>query len=429
MFVQISKNTASLAAQRISWVGHLTLILTLSIICLTAHATRDMTNIAVASASTTTSESASAELLGSQALEKLVAPIALYPDDLIAIVLPASTDPVGVVLAARRLEGEQPQSQHSQNTQPVDSAQLSASQAIDALRHYPDVLAKMNADLNWTRALGEAASSQQSDLLDAIQVYRKAAADSGFLNNDEHQVVEVAENTVMIRPRDPQVIYVPDYSPRQVVVYRTAPRRAMRYHSTPSPVYYRRYDTSHRYHRATQDWHGPTFTLSWRDRHVQRHDRRRSNNRHHRLDQHHYQHRYQHNNRHHRNKAYRNRPHRSSNNRHQDNRHQDNRHQDNRQRGYIDHRARNQYSTHNDRRQRSAGTGVNHTPRSNRGVNHRNNEQRLHNRNQTGSQRGHQSGNQQRPNKGGQQQRINNGDRNRTGAPSSNESKHLRAWK
>ena len=421
MFVNILHNNTSGCPQPIRWACSLTLLATLGLIQVSAHAVTDVTHLPIAAIAA--KDNATSELLSSQALEQLVAPIALYPDDLIAIVLPASTDPVGVVLAARYLqEGLQeklPQSPNNQEPQPVNSAQLSASQAIDALRHYPDVLAKMNADLNWTRALGEAASSQQSDLLDAIQVYRKAAADSGFLNNDEHQVVEVAENTVMIRPRDPQVIYVPDYSPRQVVVYRTAPRRAMRYHSTPSPVYYRRYDTSHRYHRATQDWHGPTFTLSWRDRHVQRHDRRRSNNRHHRLDRHHYQHRYQHNNRHHRNKAYRNRPHRSSNNRHQDNR----------QRGYIDHRARNQYSTHNDRRQRSAGTGVNHTPRSNRGVNHRNNEQRLHNRNQTGSQRGHQSGNQQRPNKGGQQQRINNGDRNRTGAPSTNESKHLRAWK
>ena len=328
-------------------------------------------------------DNATSELLSSQALEQLVAPIALYPDDLIAIVLPASTDPVGVVLAARYLqEGLQeklPQSQNNQEPQPVNSAQLSASQALDALRHYPDVLAKMNADLTWTRALGEAAASQQGDLLDAIQDYRKAAADSGFLRNDEHQVVEATENTVMIRPRDAQVIYVPHYSPRQVVVYRTAPRRAMRYHSTPSPVYYRQ---------------------------VQRHDRRHSNNRYYRSGKRHYLY----NHRPYKNKHHRNKPHRNKYNRH-----------DNRQRGYLDHKPRNKYRTH----QRNDNSRWHHSSRYEHKYNRRNHSG--HNNRSAGE--GFQSARQQRHNSHGREQHNGGSQRNRTRTSTASDQTKQRAWK
>ena len=404
MFERILKNNTNELTRPARWACSLTLLATLGLSDVSAHAVTDVTNVPLASVATVKNNDS--ELLDSEALEKLVAPIALYPDDLIAIVLPASKDPVGVVLAARRLEEEQPQSQNNHDTQPVDSPQLGASQAIDDLRHYPDVLAKMNVNLNWTRALGEAASSQQGDLLDAIKDYRKAAADSGFLTNDEHQVVEIADDTVVILPRDPQVIYVPDHSPRQVVVYRTAPRRAMRYHSTPSPVHYRRYNSSPRYHRATQVWHGPTFTLAWRDGHIRPRHRGHSNNRYYRSGQRHYLHN--------------SKPQRSKHNHHYDNR----------QHGYIDHRPRNKRSTHNNRRHHSSrnSVSVDHNRRSNRGFNHRDKGERLHNDNQRGNQSGRQRG-QQQPSHNGRQQQNRNGARNTNLTSSANESKQLRAWK
>ena len=381
MFVNILHNNTSGCPQPIRWACSLTLLATLGLIQVSAHAVTDVTHLPIAAVAA--KDNATSELLSSQALEQLVAPIALYPDDLIAIVLPASTDPVGVVLAARYLqEGLQeklPQSQNNQEPQPVNSAQLSASQALDALRHYPDVLAKMNADLTWTRALGEAAASQQGDLLDAIQDYRKAAADSGFLRNDEHQVVEATENTVMIRPRDAQVIYVPDYSPRQVVVYRTAPRRAMRYHSTPSPVYYRQ---------------------------VQRHDRRHSNNRYYRSGKRHYLH----NHRPYKNKHHRNKPHRNKYNRH-----------DNRQRGYLDHKPRNKYRTH----QRNDNSRWHHSSRYEHKYNRRNHSG--HNNRSAGE--GFQNARQQRHNSHGREQHNGGSQRNRTRTSTASDQTKQRAWK
>ena len=381
MFVNILHNNTSGCPQPIRRACSLTLLATLGLIEVSAHAVTDVTHFPIAAVAAT--DNATPELLSSQALEQLVAPIALYRDDLIAIVLPASTDPVGVALAARRLqEGLQKELPHNQNNQeplPVDSAQLSTSQAIDALRHYPDVLAKMNADLNWTRALGEAAALQQGDLLLAIQDYRKAAADSGFLLNDEHQVVEAAENTVMIQPRDAQVIYVPDYSPRQVVVYRTAPRRAMRYHSTPSPVYYRQ---------------------------VQRHDRRHTNNRYYRSVKRHYL--YDH--RPYKNKHYRNKPHRNNFIRH-----------DNRQRGYLDHKSRNNYRTH----QRNNNSRWHHSSRYEHKYNRRNHS----GHNNPGAGDGFQNGRQQRHNSHRREQHNDGSQRDKTRTSTASDQTEQRAWK
>ena len=379
MFVNILHNKTSGCPQPIHWACSLTLLATLGLIQVSAHAVTDVTHLPIAAV--TANDNPTSKLLSSRALEKLVAPIALYPDDLIAIVLPASTDPVGVVLAARSLQeglqGELTQSPNNQQQQPVDSAQLGASQALDALRHYPDVLAKMNADLTWTKALGEAASSQQSDVLEAIQDYRKTAADSGFLINNKHQVVEATENTVMIRPRDAQVIYAPNYSPRQVVVYRTAPGRAMRYHLTPSPVYYQQ---------------------------VHRHDRRHYKNRYYRSGKHHYLY----NHRPYKNKHYRNKPDRKKYNRH-----------DNRQRGYRDHKPRNKYRTH----QRNNNNRWHHSPR----YKHKYSRRNYSGRNSTGE--GLQNSRQQRHNSQGREQ-LNDGiQRNRTRTSTASDQTKQRAWK
>ena len=378
----------------------LMLLATLALAQVSAYAVTDVTTFPLTSVSTT--KHSTSEVLDSVALEKLIASIALYPDDIIAIVLPASTDPVGVVLAARNVQEEQDHSGRTETKLNIKSGQLDANQAIEALKHYPDVLAKMNADLNWTQALGEAASSQQGDLLKAIQQYRKAAADSGILRNDDHQVVYVADNTVMIRPRDSQVIYVPEYSPRQVVIHRTSSRRTMSYHTTPSPVYYRRYNASHRFYRATQNWHGPTFTLSWRNGQVQRRDYRHITNRHYRPGQRHYLH----------NDSPQSIKPASTNH---------NRRHDNRQQGYIDHNPRNKYHTHQknekNRRYHSSRHNQKYSRKRNSGYNNEHDDEIFHNRRQ------------QRYNSHGSKQ-INGGDqRNSSRTSIAPEQTKQRAWK
>ena len=374
MLVNILHNKTGGCPQPIRWACRLTLLATLGLIQNSAHAATDVTHLPIAAV--TAKDNPTSEPLSSQALEQLVAPIALYPDNLIALVLQASTDPVGVVLAARGLqEGLQaalPQNPNSQQPQSVDSAQLSASQALDALRHYPDVLAKMNADLSWTRALGEVAALQQGDVLDAIQDYRKTAAGSDFLTSNNYQVVETPENTIVIRPRDAQVIYVPAYHSRQVVVYRTAPRHAMSYHSTPSPAYYRQ--------------------VHW-------HDRRYSENRYYRLGKRHY--------------LYNHRPYKHTHYRKKYDRH------DNRRRGYLDHNPRNKHRTH----QRNDNSRWHHWPRHGHKYSRKNHS----GHNSTGERV--QNPRQQRHNSHGREQHNGSSQSTRTRTSTASDQTKQRPWK
>lgn len=347
----------------------LSLALLLSLVCMPAQGRSNTAN--------TATKSDASQLLNQAALETLVAPIALYPDDLIAIVLPAATDIVGIILAVREIKDTKvPAAQVSNDRK---QQEIDSTSAIEALAHYPDVLEKMNADLNWTRALGQATVLQQSELLTAIQDYRKLAADTGFLRDDDYQVVDVAEDTLMIRPRDPQVIYVPDYSPRQVVVYRTAAtpnRRAMRYHTRPAPVYYRHYSTSHRYHHTTRGWHGPAFTLSWRNGHIQKRDRYSPNHyRHHRKSFRTPRH------------SYRQNHIQSRVENHQQSHRQHEKHHNNRYRGLIDHTPRNQYRSHNRRHNEHADHRSQRSNQRRSESRHSTNKQRINNERSSNIQR------------------------------------------
>src|SRR5579863_10206720 len=99
--------------------------------------------------------------MSSADLDKLVGPIALYPDDLVAIILPASTYPIEVVQAARYLERRK-----TEKDLPVNDAW---QDSVKALLNYPEVLDKMSNDLDWTVALGEAVVADQSGVLQAVQ--------------------------------------------------------------------------------------------------------------------------------------------------------------------------------------------------------------------------------------------------------------------
>lgn len=161
-------------------------------------------------------------------LETLVGPIALYPDDLIGIVLPASTYPLQIVQAKRFLE----QQASDASLQPDDEW----DNAVVALLNYPEVLELMDANIDWTWALGEAVLAQQSDVIDAIQSFRTRAYTAGNLRSDERQVITQNEGVIEIAPADPEVIYIPYYEPERVVIVQ--PRPAYYYYTRPYPVYY-----------------------------------------------------------------------------------------------------------------------------------------------------------------------------------------------
>jgi len=146
-----------------------------------------------------------AGLLGPEDLRRVVSPVAFYPDDLLAIVLPASTNPLQIVQAQRFLD----QIEKGEKVQPDGEW----DPAILALINYPEVIAKMNANLNWTTALGNAVIDQLDDVMDMIQRLRDAASGSGYLQTNEMQVVYWVDDYWYIDSDDPDYIFVPDYPP------------------------------------------------------------------------------------------------------------------------------------------------------------------------------------------------------------------------
>ena len=151
-------------------------------------------------------------------LDSLVAPIALYPDNLLAQVLAASTYP---------LELMQLQQWLAKNSSLKDKALADAvakqpwDPSIQAMAALPDVVKRLSDDIQWTTDLGNAFLSQQSDVMEAVQRMRKKAQDKGNLKPTEQQKVEtqVVENksVIVIEQAKPDVVYVPSYDP--VVVY------------------------------------------------------------------------------------------------------------------------------------------------------------------------------------------------------------------
>ncbi len=161
--------------------------------------------------------SSSNSKLSSSQLQKLVAPIALYPDPLLAQILPASTYPLEIVQAARVVKKDKDISK-------IDSQSWDPS--VKAVAHYPSVLKMMNDKLDWTQQLGQAVMNQQGDVLQAVQTLRQQAKKQGNLNSNAQQTVTQSDSAIQITSTNPQVIYVPTYDP--TVIY-TAPAPAVTY--------------------------------------------------------------------------------------------------------------------------------------------------------------------------------------------------------
>jgi Protein of unknown function (DUF3300) len=168
-------------------------------------------------------------LLTAAELNTLVAPVALYPDELLAIVLPASTNPIQVVEAQRFLEKRA----QDPNLQPDEEWDPS----VLALINYPEVVKKMSDDVSWCQDLGNAVLDQQDDVLAAIQAARGSAADAGYLKSNEQVTVVNEGDNITVESSDPEVIYVPQYDPAPVVNnnYTSYPPP---YYSDPYPPYW-----------------------------------------------------------------------------------------------------------------------------------------------------------------------------------------------
>src|SRR6202007_1464297 len=151
-------------------------------------------------------------------LDSLVAPIALYPDPLLAQVFAASTYPLEIMQLQQWL---------SKQKDLKDKALVDAVEkqnwdpSVEALAPMPDVVKRLSDDIRWTTDLGNALLAQQSDVMDAVQRMRMKAKDTGNLKSSEQQTVEtkVIENksVIVVEQANPQVVYVPSYDP--VVVY------------------------------------------------------------------------------------------------------------------------------------------------------------------------------------------------------------------
>src|SRR5271155_4916293 len=150
-------------------------------------------------------------------LQAVVAPIALYPDALVAQILSAATFPDQVAIASYWLE---------QNKSLTGSALVTAVDAqswdksVKALTQFPSVLNNMSTNLSWTSQLGEDYHNQSAEVMTAIQTLRAKAKTAGNLKTTPQvTVVQQSPQVIVIQPTNPQVVYVPEYNPAIVYGY------------------------------------------------------------------------------------------------------------------------------------------------------------------------------------------------------------------
>jgi len=149
-------------------------------------------------------------------LQRLVAPIALYPDSLVAQILAASTFPEEVVEAERWVQAN-PDLKGEALGKAVDEQPWDPS--VKALTAFPAVLGNMDKNLSWTSTLGDAYYNQQQDVMDAVQVMRHKAEQAGALKNPQHEVIKEDGPDIDIEPAEPDVVYVPAYNPWLIYGY------------------------------------------------------------------------------------------------------------------------------------------------------------------------------------------------------------------
>ena len=169
-------------------------------------------------------------------LDSLVAPIALYPDGLLAQVLAASTYPLEIVQLQQWL-AKNPGLKDKALADAVEKQPWDPS--VQALAALPDVVKRLADDLQWTTDLGNAFLAQQSDVMEAVQRMRKKAQEKGALKSNEQQKVETqvveSKSVIVIEQANPEVVYVPSYNPTVVYGAPVYPYPPIYY---PPPGYY-----------------------------------------------------------------------------------------------------------------------------------------------------------------------------------------------
>ena len=156
---------------------------------------------------------APAQPLAPEQLEQMVAPIALYPDALVAQVLAAATYPAQVVGADHWLQAQG----YASPDQIAYGADMQAwDPSVKALTAFPQVVAQMDHDLQWTTDLGNAYYNQPQDVLQTIQVLRQRAQAAGNLQTTPQEAVSYNQGYIQLAPVNPQVVYVPAYNPWDV---------------------------------------------------------------------------------------------------------------------------------------------------------------------------------------------------------------------
>jgi len=191
--------------------AHTRLIQATSVLCAFLLTPGDMTPIL---AQETSAPQSGATLLSPAQLDSLVAPIALYPDPLLAQVLAASTYPLEISQLSQWLT-----SHPNLKDQALADAVMKQpwDPSVQALAALPEVVNKLASNIQWTTDLGDAVMDQQGDVMDAVQRMRARAQTSGHLKSNDHMTVETqtvgSKQVIVIEQANPQVIYVPTYNP------------------------------------------------------------------------------------------------------------------------------------------------------------------------------------------------------------------------
>ncbi|SNT31486.1 DUF3300 domain-containing protein [Tropicimonas sediminicola] len=162
-------------------------------------------------------------------LDILFGPVALFPDPVLTPVLVAVTFPLDVVKAGRFVEETEALPDGERASQAADQPWDSSVRELAA--GFPDLVNRMNENLDWTEQSGEAVVAQTDGVLDAIQRLRQKAIDNGYLVDNDAQVVEQQGDTIVINPVSPGVVYVPVYDSQ--VVYTTQVVDYPHYHYGP----------------------------------------------------------------------------------------------------------------------------------------------------------------------------------------------------
>ena len=187
-----------------------------------------------ATAQSVAAPAAAEATLSQPQLQQMLAPIALYPDALLAQVLMAATYPLELVQAQRWLaQGGNTELRGDALARALDSQPWDAS--VKSLVPFPDVLKLLNDQLEWTQSLGDALLAQQEDVFAAVQALRARAQATGSLQSSPQQTVTVSQNAgaapiIIIEPAQPEQVFVPVYNP--TVVYGAWPYAAY------PPAYY-----------------------------------------------------------------------------------------------------------------------------------------------------------------------------------------------